>query len=344
LAAHVEDLVAYPWTGQKDQDVLALARKHGRAAWVRVGRVKPVSRSPRNQDAVEMEIAVLAVFATTSPGIGAVAGRGATAFEKVEQLSWEIRDQLRDCPLRDWLTGRGIEFERQTVLYQDETAVAVELLFSAAGHVGSFAADQAGGDPLPARTQIQYSADGETWVAAYDSSSHLYLRVSLDYGATWGERLRVVGPAGADAITSVASLPASPLPTTIYRLAASDGEALAAPGLYRHAGGTWQCLVPDAAYELGELSGAVTLPAILNATYTATTVGAVAWTLPSAGGPGRISLRLTNGGSAEQTWDGSVNWPGGIAPALSATGTDWLVFVTAGGNEWDGSLAMGDVR
>jgi hypothetical protein len=57
-----------------------------------------------------------------------------------------------------------------------------------------------------------------------------------------------------------------------------------------------------------------------------------------------VVLLLTNGGSAAITWPGSVRWPGGSAPSLTASGTDLLVFVTLnGGSTWNGAIAAIDL-
>ena len=258
-------------------------------------------------------------------------------------------------------------------------------------------------DPLPARTQIQYSADGATnWADDYDEETHLYLRVSMDYGNSWGTALRVGGPAGEDGdtgpqgdqgiqgiqgiqgetgatgakgdagdtgpqgsqgdtgatgaagadgddgadgagFTSVSTLPASPTAGTIYRLTATDTAAKAAKGFYQHDGTAWFCLLQLAVYDLGDLTGAVTIPSIFNVAYKATTTGATTFTFPAVAGAGDISIRLTNGGSQTQTWDADINWPGGTAPTLTSAGVDWLVFVSEDGTNWDGTLAMEDL-
>ena len=50
-------------------------------------------------------------------------------------------------------------------------------------------------------------------------------------------------------------------------------------------------------------------------------------------------LGLTNGGSQTVNWPGAVDWAGGSAPTLTASGVDWLVFWTAdGGTIWNGGL------
>jgi hypothetical protein len=52
-------------------------------------------------------------------------------------------------------------------------------------------------------------------------------------------------------------------------------------------------------------------------------------------------LELAEGGFAV-TWPGSVVWPGGVAPTLSASGTDLLTFFSRdGGTTWYGFMAGG---
>ena len=52
-----------------------------------------------------------------------------------------------------------------------------------------------------------------------------------------------------------------------------------------------------------------------------------------------FTLGLTNGGSQTVNWPGAVDWAGGSAPTLTASGVDWLVFWTAdGGTIWNGGL------
>lgn len=56
-------------------------------------------------------------------------------------------------------------------------------------------------------------------------------------------------------------------------------------------------------------------------------------------------LRITNGGSAAITWPASVKWPGGSPPALTAAGTDLLVFLSDNqGVTWRGALAASDIK
>ena len=56
-------------------------------------------------------------------------------------------------------------------------------------------------------------------------------------------------------------------------------------------------------------------------------------------------LILTNGGSQTVNWPGSVDWAGGTAPSLTASGTDILVFTTLnGGTLWHGAIASTDSK
>ncbi len=52
-----------------------------------------------------------------------------------------------------------------------------------------------------------------------------------------------------------------------------------------------------------------------------------------------FTLGLTNGASQTVNWPSSVDWAGGTAPTLTASGVDWLVFWTVdGGTIWNGKL------
>jgi hypothetical protein len=77
-----------------------------------------------------------------------------------------------------------------------------------------------------------------------------------------------------------------------------------------------------------------------------TASGNLTWTFTSvpSGGFGFI-LELTNGGAHTMTWPASVDWPAGVAPSLTSSGVDVLVFVTRdGGTTWRGVLSMRDSR
>lgn len=56
-------------------------------------------------------------------------------------------------------------------------------------------------------------------------------------------------------------------------------------------------------------------------------------------------LRLVNGGSSAITWPATIKWASGAAPALTAAGTDVLVFVTDDqGATWRGAMSIKDAR
>jgi len=49
---------------------------------------------------------------------------------------------------------------------------------------------------------------------------------------------------------------------------------------------------------------------------------------PASGKAGTVTLIITNGGANTTTWHSSVKWPGDNAPALTASGTDIVSFMT----------------
>ena len=60
---------------------------------------------------------------------------------------------------------------------------------------------------------------------------------------------------------------------------------------------------------------------------------------------GGFVMELTNGGSATVTWPASVDFPGGTAPTLTASGKDLLVFVTRdAGTTYHGMAASIDSK
>lgn len=52
---------------------------------------------------------------------------------------------------------------------------------------------------------------------------------------------------------------------------------------------------------------------------------------PAAGNEGKVTVYMTNGGTATITWDGAIIWSGGTPPTLTAAGKDVLVFITFDG-------------
>lgn len=83
----------------------------------------------------------------------------------------------------------------------------------------------------------------------------------------------------------------------------------------------------------------LTLGNIISAT-VATGTNTFTFSNPTATGNNcGFALYLTNGGSQTVNWPGSVDWPSGTAPTLTASGIDILVFNTIdGGTTWYGNL------
>ena len=58
-----------------------------------------------------------------------------------------------------------------------------------------------------------------------------------------------------------------------------------------------------------------------------------------------IVLHLTNGGANTITWTSAIKWPSAIAPTLTASGLDVLVFNTVdGGTSWRGNIFGKDIK
>jgi len=66
---------------------------------------------------------------------------------------------------------------------------------------------------------------------------------------------------------------------------------------------------------------------------------------PASGTGGSFTLILTNGGSQTVNWPASVDWAGGTAPTLTASGVDILTFMTVdAGTTWYGFSAGLDMQ
>jgi hypothetical protein len=96
-------------------------------------------------------------------------------------------------------------------------------------------------------------------------------------------------------------------------------------------------------------SGTQTLDLLAAQSFDATVAGATVFAFSnapvSANALSGLVLRLVNGGAASVTWPASVKWASGTAPALTAVGTDVLVFLSDdNGTTWRGSLAVKDAR
>jgi hypothetical protein len=99
---------------------------------------------------------------------------------------------------------------------------------------------------------------------------------------------------------------------------------------------------------LGSRSGSVNINYEQGNYVSVTAVGAINWSFtnpPTGPRAGGIILELTNGGSFTQNWPSSVRWPSGIAPLLSSSGIDVLVFITDdAGLNWRGAISISDSR
>ncbi len=82
--------------------------------------------------------------------------------------------------------------------------------------------------------------------------------------------------------------------------------------------------------------------------FTAKVTGAVTFTFSNPSPTTKccaLTLILENGSAFVTTWPGSVKWPGGVAPALTAAGFDVLTFITVdAGTTWRGAAAQLDSK
>ena len=100
---------------------------------------------------------------------------------------------------------------------------------------------------------------------------------------------------------------------------------------------------------LGSAGGARTVDLEDGNNFTATvSASTVTWTFSNPTASDELcgfTLFLTNGGSQTVNWPGSVDWAGGTAPTLTASGLDILVFVTTdGGTIWHGMVSSADSK
>jgi hypothetical protein len=98
----------------------------------------------------------------------------------------------------------------------------------------------------------------------------------------------------------------------------------------------------------GNTGSAITVDLVDGNFFSATVDQATTFTFsnpPASGEFGNFVLELTNGGAFTVNWPGSVDWPGGTAPTLTASGKDQLVFTTRdAGTNWYGFVAGLDIK
>lgn len=101
---------------------------------------------------------------------------------------------------------------------------------------------------------------------------------------------------------------------------------------------------------LGDLGGGtddidLTAGNVVTATVSTSTETFTFSNPPASGTAGSFTLILTNGGSQTVNWPASVDWAGGTAPSLTASGVDVLTFTTVdGGTIWYGFAAGLDMK
>ena len=100
---------------------------------------------------------------------------------------------------------------------------------------------------------------------------------------------------------------------------------------------------------IGNATGAMSIDISLGNVVSATTTGVTTWTFSNPSPTTKacsFTLILTNGGSSTQNWPSpSVKWVGGVAPTLTASGVDILVFTTFNsGTTWYGVLSGADFK
>lgn len=99
----------------------------------------------------------------------------------------------------------------------------------------------------------------------------------------------------------------------------------------------------EAVSALGSVTGATSMNLQNGNVFSATITGATTFSVtnvPATGTCASLSLILINGGSASVTWMTGTKWPAGVAPTLTASGIDVLVFFTVnGGTTWYGNVA-----
>jgi len=98
----------------------------------------------------------------------------------------------------------------------------------------------------------------------------------------------------------------------------------------------------------GNTGAAITIDMADGNFFSATVDQATTFTFsnpPGSGDFGAFVLELTNGAAFAITWPAAVDWPGGVAPTLTAAGVDQLVFTTRdGGTTYFAFVAGLDIK
>jgi hypothetical protein len=99
---------------------------------------------------------------------------------------------------------------------------------------------------------------------------------------------------------------------------------------------------------LANVSATTTLDLANSNFFSAIVSGSVSWIFanpPSSTVAAGFILELTNGGGYTNTWPAAVDWPSGVAPAITINGTDVFVFITDdGGVIWRGIQSIRDSK
>jgi hypothetical protein len=119
------------WSGEEDEQLYRLARLRGAAAWVRIHAARAIPGSPRAEDAVAVEIEVLAVAASQR--------RRTVAAAEAEALAWNIRAALETHRPVPWASG-GCAFGTQTMQSSSPSAHTIRLVFHLVLHLAQRAA------------------------------------------------------------------------------------------------------------------------------------------------------------------------------------------------------------
>lgn len=97
---------------------------------------------------------------------------------------------------------------------------------------------------------------------------------------------------------------------------------------------------------LGNMSGTQALDLAVAQVFRGTLTGNCTFSFTNVPGSNAVFVvfQITDGGAFTPTWPAAVDWPGGSAPTLTASGRDVIVFYTLdGGTTWNGVLSASDL-